>query len=113
MDYISWKREIDEDLDNLQLLILMVEDITPEYDYKLNQLLRVIREKVKSPLNPGNRKVLVFTAFADTAQYLYDNISLAAREKLGVHTALVTGSVDGKTTIPDFKADMNHVLASF
>lgn len=113
MDYISWKREIDEDLDNLQLLILMVEDITPEYDYKLNQLLQVIREKVKSPLNPGNRKVLVFTAFADTAQYLYDNISLAAREKLGVHTALVTGSVDGKTTIPDFKADMNHVLASF
>ena len=66
MDCISWKREMDEDLENLSLLIDMVEDITPEYDYKLNELFRVIREKVQSPINPGNRKMLIFTAFADT-----------------------------------------------
>lgn len=113
MDYISWKREMDEDIDNLQLLILMIEDITPEYDFKLNELIRIIREKVAAPINPGNKKILIFTAFSDTAEYLYENINGMALKELGLHTALVTGSVDGKTTIPKFKPDMNHVLACF
>ena len=113
MDYISWKREMDEDIDNLQLLILMIEDITPEYDFKLNELIRIIREKATTPINPGNKKILIFTAFSDTAEYLYENISGMALMELGLHTALVTGSVDGKTTIPKFKPDMNHVLACF
>lgn len=113
MDYISWKREMDEDIDNLQLLILMIEDITPEYDFKLNELIRIIREKVVAPINPGNKKILIFTAFSDTAEYLYENISGMVLKELGLHTALVTGSVDGKTTIPKFKPDMNHVLACF
>lgn len=85
MDYVSWKRDIDEDLENLQLLILMVEDITPEYDYKLNQLLDVIRKKVASPINPGNKKIIVFTAFSDTAEYLYENVSVMAKKELGLN----------------------------
>ena len=113
MDYISWKRDIDEDLENLILLISMVEDITPEYDFKLNELLRIIREKAASPINPGNKKMLIFTAFADTAEYLYENVSVMAKKELGLNTALVTGFVDGQTTIPKFKTDMNHVLACF
>lgn len=113
MDYISWKRDIDEDLENLQLLILMVEDITPEYDFKLNELLRVIREKAAAPINPGNKKILIFTAFSDTAEYLYENVSKMALSELGLHTALVTGAVDGKTTMSKFKADMNRVLTCF
>ena len=113
MDYISWKREIDEDIENLNLLISMVADITPEYDYKLNELLRVIREKVRNPINPGNRKLLIFTAFADTADYLYEHVSRMALKELGLHTALVSGSVDGKTTIPRFRAEMNHILSCF
>lgn len=113
MDYVSWKRDIDEDLENLQLLILMVEDITPEYDFKLNQLLNVIRRKVEDPINPGNKKILIFTAFSDTAEYLYENVSRMAQKELGLNTALITGSVDGRTTIPGFKADMNHVLTCF
>lgn len=113
MDYISWKREMDNDIENLQLLILMIEDITPEYDFKLNELIRIIREKAAAPINPGNKKILIFTAFSDTAEYLYENISDMALKELGLHTALVTGSVDGKTTIPKFKPDMNHVLACF
>ena len=107
MDYISWKREIDADIETLQLLIAMVEDITPEYDFKLRELTRVIREKVAAPINPGNKKILIFTAFADTAECLYENISRMAQAELGLHTALITGSVDGRTTIPRFKADMN------
>jgi Superfamily II DNA/RNA helicases, SNF2 family len=113
MDYISWKREIDEDIENLQLLILMVEDITPEHDFKLNELIRVIRDKVASPINPGNKKILIFTAFSDTAEYLFEHISKMAKTELGLDTALITGTVDAKTTIPRFKADMNRVLACF
>ena len=110
MDYLSWKRDIDEDIGTLSLLIGMVEDITPQYDYKLSELLRVIREKVEKPINPGNKKVLIFTAFSDTAEYLYEHVSGMAKTQLGLNTALITGAVDGKTTIPGFKAEMNHVL---
>ena len=113
MDYISWKRDIDSDLENLRRLISMVKDITPEYDFKLNELLRVIREKVADPINPGNKKILIFTAFADTAEYLYENVSKMAMNDLGLNTAMISGSVDGRTTIPKFKADMNRVLAAF
>ena len=112
MDYISWKRDIDADLETLAILIDMVKDITPEYDYKLNQLLKVIQNKEANPINPGNKKVLIFTAFADTAEYLYENIAPKAKA-LGLNTALVTGSVEGRTTIPRFKAEMNHVLSCF
>lgn len=112
MDYISWQRDIKADLETLSLLIGMVKDITPEYDYKLNQLIRVIQKKEAAPINPGNRKILIFTAFADTAEYLYENIAPKAKE-IGLHTALVTGSIEGRTTIPHFKADMNHVLSCF
>ncbi len=112
MDYISWERDIAADLDTLSVLIGMVEDITPEYDYKLNQLIKVIQRKEENPINPGNRKVLIFTAFADTAEYLYENIAPKAK-KLGLNTALVTGSIEGRTTIPNFKAEMNHVLTCF
>lgn len=112
MDYISWKRDIDDDLDTLSLLIGMVEDITPKYDFKLNQLIGVIKKKEEHPINPGNKKVLIFTAFADTAEYLYENIAPRVKE-LGLNIALVTGSVDGRTTIPNFQAEMNHVLCCF
>jgi len=113
MDYISWKREIDADIEVLKLLISMVEDITPQYDFKLNELLRIIRQKIATPINPSNKKVLIFTAFSDTAEYLYDNIAPLIKDELGVHTALVTGTIDGKTTIPNFRADMNHILSCF
>lgn len=112
MDYISWQRDIEADMETLSLLISMVKDITPEYDYKLNQLFKVIREKEANPINPGNRKILIFTAFADTAEYLYENLAPKAK-KLGLHTALVTGSIEGRTTIPDFKPEINHVLSCF
>lgn len=112
MDYISWKRDIESDMAVLSRLIDMVKDITPEYDYKLNQLIKIIKEKEAAPINPGNKKVLIFTAFADTAEYLYENIAPKAK-LIGLNTALVTGSVEGRTTIPNFQAEMNHVLSCF
>lgn len=113
MDYISWQCEIKEDMETLYLLISMVQDITPEYDYKLNELIRVIKDKVQHPINPGNKKILIFTAFSDTAEYLYDTISTIAKSDIGLNTALITGTVDGKTTIPHFKPDINRILTCF
>ena len=72
-----------------------------------------IRRKIAAPINPGNKKVLIFTAFSDTAEYLFNNLAPLIKKELGLHTALVTGTIDGKTTIPKFKADMNHILTCF
>ena len=113
MNYVSWQRDIDADRETLALLESMVADISPADDEKLQALLRLVREKVRAPFNPGNRKVLVFTAFADTAEYLYEHLSAAARGELGLHAALVTGSVDGRTTVPGFRPTFSSVLSAF
>lgn len=113
MDYITWKSEIDSDIKTFEQLVKMVQSVTPEYDFKLNELKRIIREKIASPINPGNKKVLVFTAFSDTAEYLYVNLSESLKKELGVEVALVTGDINGRTTIPNFKTNISHVLAAF
>lgn len=113
MDYISWKRDMEADLEILDLLLQMVDDITTEHDSKLQMLFRVIEEKINNPINPGNRKIIIFTAFSDTAEYLYYYISLIIQAKYGLNTALVTGTVNGQTTIPKFKANLNNVLTCF
>ncbi|MGI6412339.1 MAG: helicase-related protein [Syntrophomonadaceae bacterium] len=113
MDYLSWQRDLSADLEILELLILMIEDITPEYDYKLNELLRVIENKIFNPINPGNKKIIIFTAFADTAEYIYENVSPFVKNTFGLDCALITGSIEGRTTIPKFPADMNTILTCF
>ena len=113
MDYPSWKRELNKDKEILDLLIEMVGDITPEHDSKLQELFNVIDEKQEHPINSGNKKIIIFTAFADTAGYLYDNVSRHAKEKYNLDTALITGSIDGKTTIKGLRTDLNTVLTCF
>lgn len=113
MDYISWRDALENDRDILELLTLMVGDITPEHDSKLQELLSVIDKKIKYPINEGNRKVIIFTAFADTAEYLYTHVSKYVKERFGLDTAMVSGSVEGKTTCPKLKADLNTVLTCF
>lgn len=113
MDYVSWKRELEKDADNLELLSLMIADITPKHDTKLQTLFELIRKKVEHPINPGNRKIIIFTAFSDTADYLYANVSKFAKENFELETAEITGNVDGKTTIPKLRSDLNTVLTCF
>lgn len=113
MDDISWQRDLQADLEILELLITMINDITPQYDFKLNQLIRIVCDKIEHPINEGNKKVLIFTAFADTAEYLYDNLSTFIKDKYGLNTALVTGSIDGRVTIPGFPGKINPVLTCF
>ena len=113
MDYISWRDALEKDRDILELLTLMVGDITPEHDSKLQELLSVIDKKITHPINEGNRKVIIFTAFADTAEYLYTHVSKYVQNRFGLDTAMVSGSVEGKTTCPKLKADLNTVLTCF
>lgn len=113
MDYKSWKDSLEKDREVLELLTLMVGDITPEYDSKLQELFRVIRNKLEHPINEGNKKIIIFTAFADTAGYLYDNVSKFVMDNFGLNTAMVSGSVEGRTTVPKLRSDLNTVLTCF
>ena len=113
MDRISWRRELAKDQEILELLTIMVDDITPEHDSKLQELFADLKNKVEHPIIEGNKKVIIFTAFADTAMYLYENVSKYMLRNFGLHTAVVTGSVDGRTTAKLKKADMNTILTCF
>ena len=113
MDYVSWRKSLQKDADILELLTLMVGDITPEHDLKLQELLKIIDDKINHPINEGNKKIIIFTAFADTAGYLYDNVSTYVKTKYGLNTAMVSGMVEGRTTCPNLKKDLNTVLTCF
>ena len=113
MDYLTWLRDLQSDAETLQLLLFMVADITPAHDSKLRQLFDLIDQKITNPINPDNRKLIIFTAFSDTADYLYQHVSRYAKEKFGLNTAEVTGNVEGRTTIPGLRCDLNTVLTCF
>lgn len=113
MDYKSWRKALQQDADNLELLILMVVDITPEHDTKLQTLFRLLDDKMAHPINPGNKKVIIFTAFSDTAGYLYEHVSEYMKNRYGLDTAVITGAIDGKTTAKGLKPTLNNVLTCF
>lgn len=113
MDYVSWRRDLKADLEMLELLIFMLKDITPEHDTKLQQLVADLKNKFEHPINGTNKKVLVFTAFADTANYLYEQLSDRILNDCGLHTALITGSTEGKCTLPKLKCTFNDILTYF
>ena len=113
MDYKTWRTELQQDADTLELLTLMVADITPEHDLKLQTLLHLLDDKMRQPINDGNKKVLIFSAFSDTAEYLYDQVSKYMKNNYGLDTAVITGSIDGRTTVKGLKATLNNVLTCF
>lgn len=113
MDYKTWQSELTSDIEVLNDLMSMLNVITPEYDGKLQSLLKVISDKIENPINRKNKKVLIFSAFSDTAEYLYEHVGTYIKDKYGLNTAVITGSIDGKTTIKNFKATLNNVLTCF
>lgn len=114
MDYVQWRGYLAKDLDNLNTLLFMLADITPEHDSKLQMLIEDIRNKFANPINGDNKKIIVFTAFSDTAQYLYDNIAPLIKERTGLNTALVSGDVEARSTLKHReKLDFNKVLTLF
>lgn len=114
MDYVQWRGYLAKDLDNLNTLLFMLADITPEHDSKLQMLIDDIRNKFANPINGDNKKIIVFTAFSDTAQYLYENIAPLIKERTGLNTALVSGDVEARSTLKlRDKLDFNKVLTLF
>lgn len=114
MDYIQWRAYLQKDYEELELTRLMLADITPEHDSKLQQLICDLRDKFANPINPGNKKVIIFTAFSDTAVYLYNNLAKPIQEEYGMDTALITGDVEAKSTLRSAgKMDFNKVLTLF
>lgn len=113
MDCKTWKSYLQKDAETLELLILMINDITPQHDTKLKDLLDLISHKIENPINGNNKKILVFSAFSDTAEYLYENVSGFILEKYGLNTALLTGTVDGRSTVKGLTASQNNILTCF
>lgn len=111
MDLPSWKHDLAADLVLIDDLIESMDKVTPGDDTKLQHLLSLIGQKIEAPLNAGNRKVLIFTAFADTANYLYDNLAPFAQQ-LGLHVGKVTGSDAPKSTLKK-SYDFQGVLTLF
>ena len=113
MDYKTWRDRLAEDAETLDLLKMLMDDITPEHDTKLQTLFELIEDKLTKPINEGNRKILIFSAFSDTVDYLYTHVSAFVKSRFGLDSAMITGSVDGKTTIKGQRASMNEVLTLF
>lgn len=109
MDWKSWQRDLKADLDVLNHVDSRTESITPQHDSKLQLLFNNLRDKTANPINPGNKKVLVFTAFSDTAEYLYQELSQMV---LGLNIGLITGN-RATSTLRNFRNDFNNVLTLF
>lgn len=120
MDLIKWKQDLLADKDKLETILLEAINVTPDRDAKLIELRTLIENKINNPINPDNKKVIVFTAFADTARYLYKHLSEEFAGK-GIYSAIVTGSGDNHSTLPIPKelrksvkiTDINTVLTLF
>lgn len=113
IDYVTWLKYLKADSETLELLVLMIDDIQPEHDQKLQTLLEMIEKKINHPINENNNKIIVFTAYSDTAEYLYTNVSHFVKDKFDLDTAMITGNVEGRTTIPKLRVDLNTVLTCF
>ena len=114
MDFVTWRNYLQSDWNELELTRLMLADITPEHDSKLQQLVEDLRNKFEHPINGDNKKVIVFTAFSDTAEYLYNNLAKSIKEKYDMDTAIVTGDIEARSTLKlKEKLDFNKVLTLF
>jgi superfamily II DNA or RNA helicase len=108
-DRVRWRQDLTEDRLLLEALLADAKTITPERDAKLAALRAFIADKQANPFNAGNRKVIVFTAFADTAAYLYRELA----STIGGHAALVTGAGTNKTTAKGIRTDLGSILTAF
>ena len=113
MDMIRWKQDLIEDRNRLATLHASAFQVTTSRDAKLAELRGIIERKCHHPINPENRKVIVFTAFADTARYLYDELAPWAKDTLGLESALVTGTGGNQTTLPNIRKDLASILTAF
>lgn len=112
VDAPRWRSDLMADREILDDLLAKLEPVTPAHDTKLRVLVDLVRDKIRHPINPGNRKVLIFSAFADTAQYLYQNLAPALHAG-GLQAGLVTGGSHGTRTTVGAGYDFQQVLTLF
>lgn len=112
MDLRIYKQDLQHDIDSLDTLYYFMQEITPDKDLKLQKLKEVISDKIENPINDGNKKILVFSAFSDTANYLYKNLVDFVKEKFGIESAKIQGSGSNSATIPGSK-DTDRLLSMF
>lgn len=113
VDRVRWRQDLVEDRNRIATLLAAARQITPARDAKLADLRNLIKAKCSAPINAGNRKVIVFTAFADTAEYLYKELSGWAKKELGLHSAILTGTGTNRTTLPNLSTDLAGILTAF
>ncbi|MCY4329555.1 MAG: helicase-related protein, partial [Endozoicomonadaceae bacterium] len=99
MDWSSWQHDLNADLKIIEELYYSVSKIDPVNDIKLQHLKRHVADKIERPINVNNKKVLIFTAFADTAHYLYEQLAKTFLTNNQVHTAKITGSGSPASTL--------------
>ena len=113
VDLIRWRQDLIEDRNRLATLLAAAKQVDAARDAKLFALREMIERKCRAPINTGNRKIIVFTAFADTAEYLYAQMAPWAKTALGVESALVTGSGRNQSTLPGLRKDLASILTTF
>lgn len=113
IDQIRWKQDLEDDQLKLSELLNEARAVTAERDAKLARLTALVKHKCNNPINSGNKKILIFTAFADTANYLYEHIAAWAQEDHSLNSALVLGTGSNKTTLAGIQKDLNSILTSF
>ncbi len=112
IDVESWQHDLSNDRETLRALLEEMYQVTPDHDLKLQKLKRLIEDKSANPFNPGNRKALVFSAFADTAEYLYRELAPSFRDA-GIQSALVTGGAHAAKTTLGTGYNFQQVLTLF
>lgn len=117
VDLIRWKQDLIEDRNRLATLLAAAKQVDAARDAKLAALRQMIEDKCRHPINTldgkSNQKIIVFTAFSDTAHYLYEQLAPWAKSTLGIDAALVTGSAGIQTTLPGLRKSMSGVLSAF
>ena len=113
LDILKLKEDLSEDRKILETLLYQSIDITPDKDAKLIDLKKHITEKINHPINKDNKKMIIFTSFSDTAEYLYENISEWLLQEHGLYTGIVTGSSGTKTNLKTVSNQFEAILAHF
>jgi len=112
MDLLSWKNDLEADYVILDAILKSMKKIEPKDDIKLQHLMTTVSNKIEHGFNVGNKKVLIFTAFSDTANYLFEHLSKHITDKHQLNSAIITGSKTPQTTL-GHALDFQSILTLF
>lgn len=113
MDLIKCREELTDDRKRIENILSQTKVIDTSRDAKLRDLKKLLEKKIKNPINGDNKKVVIFSAFADTVKYLYEDLHQWLKDDLNVYSAQVTGGDTNKTNLPDCKSDLSSILINF